>query len=259
MSEPTLKIENNKTQGQTIKVYCSQCKLSTNHEVMQSVDIEDSTSVRDEGVLYGTIDWTDAYQIIKCQGCDSISFRNLNWCSENIQQISEDEWENGETEYLYPERSADNRSEREFSMLPGSLRRIYREVVDCYNRDSRILCAVGLRAIIEGICSSQNITKGPLFQDDGITPKLRTNGSTPVRRNTLEGKINGLHEKGILTKISANALHEHRFLGNDAVHELQLPTKKVLGLALDIVEHMLDALYGIPDKAEDLRRIRTKK
>lgn len=247
MGKVTQKIEANKSQGHRVKVYCERCNLATNHEVLQSVDIEGS----EDYSRYGSIDWNNKYQIIQCQGCDTVSFRHLNWCSENMYQIGEDEWENGETEYLYPNRSPDTRSEKTFNNLPRFIHRIYSETVECYNDNSRILCAAGLRAIIEGICSDQNVNDGPVDEitKDGIQIK---------RRSNLEGKIYGLHEKDILTKASADILHEHRFLGNEALHQLQVPTKVVLGLALDIIEHMLENLYEIPDLAEDLRKKREK-
>jgi len=254
MREITEKVEENKTKGHKIKIYCSQCNSITNHIVMQSIDVEEEEVI---DTHYG-IDSKDHYQIVKCQGCDSITFRHQNWCSENMFQISQDEWEDGNTEYLYPERSIHTRALKPFKNLPRRISKIYSETTNCFNKDFRILCAAGLRAIIEGICSEQGIKDGPIFLEDGVTQKLKRDGITPVRSESLQGKIAGLHEKGILTKSSANMLHEYRFLGNDAIHDLQLPTKDVLGLAIDIVEHMLESLYVIPDKAEDLRIKRVK-
>lgn len=256
MSRHKLNYENNKTKGLKIKVYCSQCNTITNHEVMQSFDVEGKESIFLGMEDYGTIDWNDSYQIIKCQGCDEITFRSVNWCSERVQQIGPDEWEDGEIECLYPNRSINTRIEKASRKLPRSLQQIYTETIDCFNNESLILCAAGLRAIIEGVCSEQQIKDGPVFQEDGITPVLHKDGTTPVRKNNLEGKIAGLHEKGFLTKTSADTLHEHRFLGNEAIHELQAPTKEILSLALDIIEHLLEDLYEIPDKADALRQKR---
>lgn len=247
MDKKTEKVSTNKTQGKKIKVYCEECKTTTNQEVIQSVDVDGCLISYDyDENERGSIEWVDNYQIIKCQGCDLITFRHENWFSESyFPEVGED----GTTVHLYPERSSDTRIEKEFNNLPSLLRTIYSETVDCYNNDSQILCAAGMRAIIEGICAEQKIDDGPVFKEDGITP---------VRSNSLGGKIAGLHEKGMLTKACTDILHEHRFLGNDAIHELQVPTKEVLGLAMDIIEHMFDDLYEIPDKAEDLRQKRAR-
>jgi len=74
-----------------------------------------------------------------------------------------------------------------------------------------------------------------------------------MQKKDLEGKISGLHDKGVLTKKHADILHNLRFLGNEAVHELDQPSTNELALALDIIHHILDALYEIPEKAETLR------
>jgi len=49
-----------------------------------------------------TIDWSNNYQIIQCQGCDTISFRHVSWFSEAAQQIAPDEWDDGTCTWLYP-------------------------------------------------------------------------------------------------------------------------------------------------------------
>jgi hypothetical protein len=57
----------------------------------------------------------------------------------------------------------------------------------------------------------------------------------------------------------ANVLHEHRYLGNEALHDLRQPSADELGLAIEIIEHTLEALYEIPDKAEQLRIRKAKR
>ena len=64
----------------------------------------------------------------------------------------------------------------------------------------------------------------------------------------------GFRKKGLLTHPSAQALHEHRYLGNTAVHELARPSAEELKSAIEIVEHVLEQLYELPEKAEELRR-----
>ena len=101
--------------------------------------------------------------------------------------------------------------------------------------------------MVEGLCSAQGITNGPIevANEDGTK---RTE-----RRENLQAKIAGLRERGILTESHADILHEHRYLGNEAVHELSSPSRDELRLAIEIMEHALDGLYELPDKAEQLR------
>lgn len=130
---------------------------------------------------------------------------------------------------------------------------IYEQLVDCFNRGSRILCAAGLRALVEGICAAQNIVDGP------VQVSAKGGGTRWERKKNLEGLIEGLKEKGLVTAAHALMLHEHRYLGNAAVHELDEPTSEELRLAIEIVEHTLDQLYGLSEKANRLRRATAKR
>lgn len=236
----TIKV--NKTKGETCKPLCSVCKRPNRHLVLQSVDETWEEQLEDHNPQ-SVIDGSNHYQIIQCQGCETISFRHLNWFSEVVDFDCD-----GTTERLYPKRSENGRHTKDFWNLPSTLRRIYRETVDCYNFQSYTLCAAGLRAIVEGLCADQGVKQGPVE----ITKK---DGSKHTeRKSNLEGKISGLCEKVILTKKNADILHEHRYLGNEAVHQLTQPSPSELTLAIEILEHTLESVYEIPQKAEELQQ-----
>ena len=116
---------------------------------------------------------------------------------------------------------------------------IYRETVNAYNAGMHILCTAGLRSLVEGICADQGVKDGPLpliRKQDGSKSSLR-------RSNKLEGMIYGMLEKGFLTKVQAESLHEHRFMGNDALHKLDTPSALALRLSIEMIEHILETLY----------------
>lgn len=254
MGKITEKLSTNRTKDQKHKVYCYLCKGETNHLVLQSVDLDGSEVIGyDEGGDPAAMHWTDNYQIIQCQGCDTITFQHIYWFSETVRQIGPDEWGDGTFTQLYPKRSDKTRVIKYYYNAPNTLHRIYRETLECFNNDALTLCAAGLRAIIEGICADQKIQDGPvqITKPDGTIEEKR--------KDNLEGKIAGLGEKGILTRNTAAILHEHRFLGNEAVHELRQPSPDELSLAIEIVEHILDSLYEMPDMAEGLRKFRARR
>jgi len=238
------KYEENKTKEKKFKVPCIECNRKTKHKVLQSVDYSGCEWVAREF----TIDWTDNYQIIQCQGCETISFRHRSWFSEDIG------WEgDGSTERLYPKRYPNSLSTKDFRNTPPQIRRIYRETIDCFNSENFTLCAAGLRAIVEGVCADQGIKDGP------IEVEKKEGSKKIVRRDDLQGKISGLCEKGILTTKNSEILHEHRFLGNEAVHKLSQPSIDELKLAIEIIEHTIDSLYEIPEKAIELQRRKAKR
>jgi hypothetical protein len=241
----SIKIEFNRSKDKLIKVICTTCKNRNRHIVLSSLD-----QSGEEPMGYDdSYSWNDLYQIIECQGCGSISFRNESSNSEDYDP------EGGYyiSELIYPKRTSDTWDTKDFFNVPQNLRRIYRETIDCFNNDNFTLCGAGVRALVEGLCQENNILDGEveITKIDGTIEKKR--------KKDLQGKINGLHEKGKLTKKSAEILHEHRFLGNKSIHELSLPSKEELSLAIEIVENILDTLYEIPQKAFQLRSQRLRK
>lgn len=221
-NDVTTKTKNNSNKGNKIKAQCIKCGPEKNHIVLQSVELNHCIDPRG-------VDLVESYQIIQCQGCDTVSFRHWSLFSEDYEGPDEDVSDT----LLYPKRSEEMRDIKRFFYAPPNVRRIYRETIDCFNNDSYILCAAGLRAIIEGICTDQKIKKG-----------------------NLKEKIAKLSELGILTRANAATLHEHRYLGNDAVHELSIPSTTELTLAIEIMEHMIETIYVMPHKAKMLNQQR---
>lgn len=235
-------ISASKTKGEKFDVFCSECHRETDHLVLEAINVYCRQVYDSNFSVYGATD----YQIIECQGCHTVSFRSDGWFSE------------GDGKYidLYPKRSAD---ELEIKDIIGrsrkllKLRGIYREVILAYNNGIYTLCAAGLRAIIEGICAERNIVNGEVeFTDaNGVAKKKRS--------KNLQGKISGLAENGVLTKGNADILHELRFLGNEALHELTKPQPEELQIGIKIIEHILENIYELPSQANELKAIRGKK
>lgn len=227
-----------------IKAYCNRCTNETNHLICQSMDVVGEEFFDEDKYSF---DWEDSYQIIQCQGCDLFSFRHLNYFSEAREWYSPDDFSDGTTTYLYPARTKNALQVKDYFHLSPPLRRIYRETIDCFNGESFTLCAAGLRAVLEGICHDHGVV-------DGVVKVVDQNGKESAWKSAkLDGKIFGLAEKGILTEKQASMLHEHRFLGNDAVHELSQPSSTELKLAIEIIEHIFDSIYEMPEKANELR------
>lgn len=233
-----------KSVGEILQVNCITCKNTTRHKVLTSVDASGNELLGGDEYIY----WDSNYQIIECQGCEDISFRSTHSNSEEygpdgpIKDI-----------LLYPSRTDNLRNARDLLNIPFVLERFYFETINCFNSGNLTLCGAGVRALVEGICNEQGVKKG----EAEITKK---GGKKEVERvGSLEGKINGLFEKGILTKRNADILHEHRYLGNTSIHTLSAPTKVELILAIDIIEHIFETLYEIPGKAMELKYRRLKK
>lgn len=217
-----------------MKAFCIQCKRETNHKVLHETK---KTFNEDDIWAEGT------WQIIECFGCEAVSFREVWEDSEDIDPSDGSSLENVK---LYPIRSKNTLPIKQFYNVPYKVRNIYREMIDAFNNGMFVLCSGGLRATIEGICNNEGIVDGPVeIEKKGI--------KTIQNKKDLQGKISGLFEKGLLTKNHTEILHEHRFLGNEALHSLDQPSIEELKIAIDIVELTLDNLYELTEKASDLR------
>ena len=221
-----------------VDVLCINCKINTEHNILETV----SRNFRDDEEYWW---YDDEYQIIECAGCKAVSFRIEH---TDAELFSHWEPETGMpqpfSERIYPLRSKDALESITLSDTPESIKDIYEETIKAYNNQQLILCCAGLRAIIEGICLDKGVTKGEV-------PDLKK-GGTRISSN-LDGKIEGLYKEGHLTKGNAEILHNLRFIGNEALHELTPPTKSELDLAIDIIQHTLGSLYEIESKAKHLK------
>ena len=216
-------------QNNELRIYCNKCAGETRHEILRDYiqDIEGRT-------IY--------WQIVKCAGCDTVSFYE-----EHKLQKEEDVWETTEW-VVYPQRLY--RTAKLFPNIPAVLDQLYREALDAFNSASFLLCGGGLRALVEGICADQGVINGP---------KKDAHGAVIGRGTNLECKIDGLAEKGILTEKQAQILHQHRYLGNAALHELEVPAKDALIYAFNLLEHIMEEIYSIENQALQLQQIRQSK
>jgi len=229
--------QNNQTKDVDLRLLCNSCSVETKHYVVQSYDRNGVEAIPEQSA---SVSYIDNFQIVRCKGCDTISFRHQIWSSD----YTDGGYSDGIFEDLYPKRTEID-IERPYCAvkgLPRNLEIIYRETVDAYNFGLRTLCAGGLRALLEGICKNQNITSGQV--------KSKTTGIFEKRSN-LEGKIEGMSQEGLITIGQSKILHGHRYLGNEALHDLQRPSTDELEVAIDIVEHILLGIYELPQKGKD--------
>lgn len=196
------------------KDYCPNCQNITNQKCLFT------TQERSEN--NADFHWEKNYETIQCLGCENIQFRN-RYSHEDMIIHTEDGYEESfyESKY-YPKSLANHTLLKNRYHLPEKLKIVYIETLEALLNDCYLLAGVGLRAIIEAICIDQKISG----------------------RN-LEVKINNLVRNKLITEKDGNRLHSIRFLGNDSVHEMDVPKVEKLRIALDIAEHLLKNLYLI--------------
>ena len=162
---------------------------------------------------------TDYYYIIICQGC-----KNINFC-----HISEDD--NNSSLRLYPSRIAGQKELKDAHLLPHGVFTIYRETHAALNNSLHVVAGIGIRAILEAVC-----------KDKG------------VKGRNLKARITQFKNMGITTTSGEEILHGLRFLGNKSAHEVKAHSVSELGVALEVIEHLLLGVYILPTKAAILSK-----
>ena len=157
-----------------------------------------------------------------CQGCDTCLMEIL---------YHEGEPSAPEAEYV-PPRQLHGVYSKEFHLLPAKLRAIYQQVTESFNHNLNILCAMGIRALLEGIC----VDKGAKGKD-------------------LLQKIDNLKDHHLPPNIITH-LHTFRFIGNSAVHELDAPNQYTLKQCINVLEDLMNYLYQLEYK---IKRIEKKR
>jgi hypothetical protein len=206
--------------GSIQKIYCNTCKARTNHELKVTheriaVDTDLLGDVPDEAKEHEI--WRYLFWV--CRGCDTATLQEeyVSYPGDSLNQRQES--------FFHPKREKSSLPFKIFERLDPKLNRIYQEVIASFNHDVTFLCAVGLRALLEGIC----VDKG-------------------IEARNLRDSIDGL--KAHLPSNIVESLHRFRFIGNQAVHELQAPSDSELRGAIDVMEDLLNFLYELDYKVQ---------
>jgi len=200
--------------GQPRRFFCNKCGNRRWHRSLWSDHRHFDGAKYEEW----TIDYADRWlSVWECQGCEEVSFLEAWATSEDPEP---------EDRFL-PERSVHHVKPKAYRKMSMFLGYAYEESIRAFNANCPLLCAGGLRALLEGICK------------DKLAPG----------RN-LEKKIDGL-AKWVPANVLAT-LHGFRFLGNRALHGLEVPDYKDLALAIEVIEDVMNLIYELDYKSSRL-------
>jgi len=213
------------------KILCSGCGIQTNQKIVWKGETS-----RQEAA--GGDIWTETnYDLLQCLGCEGVTLRRRHIFSEDMdfEEI------NGKTVVkpevtLWPKISRRMLKMKYFNKAPPSVKRTYRETMEAYNSELPTLCSAGIRSIIEAVCKEEGVS-----------------GSD------LKERVDSLCKEGLITKGFAEALHENRLLGNDALHKLTLFGDTELSTAIELIESLIEAIYETKTKTNLLKALRKSK
>lgn len=192
----------------TLWNFCARCSRDTNHAV-QCVHQEEGDP--------STYHYAEQYFIVKCKGCNYVSFLKIYHDYENAYPDENNGWVVPKDIDRFPKGK---KGALDTWNMPEIVASIYSETCDAYRDGALTLAGIGFRATIEAICNDQNISG-----------------------KELSVKINNLAAKGLISKKDSARLHSIRFMGNDAAHDIKKPSISSLDAALVIVEHLITTVY----------------
>ena len=217
-----MKTSLNLPENRRIKIKCLTCCIDTNHQILCSANINN----------IGETDYwvADDYQILQCLGCESICFRHEHETFDDDHiEVSPGNYQTMNLVSVYPNTESKRNFINERDALPHRILRIYEETLKALNENQNILCGIGIRAILETICKDRNAQGADLYK-----------------------KIDDLLNQQVLTIDGASILHKLRTLGNAAAHEVKPHSIRQLNVAIDVIEHLLEDIYILPDRIKEV-------
>lgn len=166
--------------------------------------------------------------IVSCCGCERVSFATLSMNSEDIEFDDDNKGKYVETIYQYPIPRIGFDNLIDDYNIPESIRLVYKQTCNSIANNDYLIAGIGLRTIIEAICLYEQILG-----------------------KTLKTKITNLFKSGVISKRDCDILHAIRFIGNEATHMIQSPTKEQVSIVIRIVENLFENKYCLCEKTND--------
>jgi hypothetical protein len=221
---PKQKYTPNRTKDNVYELVCVRCGQFTRHKVLQSLGYDWA-----DDDFFGHED----YEIVECCGCSTITFVQKTEFSEDMiyDNRTGDAVGLEEKVKIYPYRIDGFSKIESTHLLPHKLGVVYQETYNALAAESWTIAAMGVRTIIELLCIDKGITTGK-----------------------LETKINTLKANGVVSDDTADLLHRVRFLGNEAVHTIDMPSREEMNAAWGLVNNLLGTIYVVPTARYRLRK-----
>lgn len=189
--------------------HCNKCRHETKHEIAMDRTIRGS-EVFDpyQGI---EVSWSTTYSMLECRGCEEVSLRRTEWCSEN------DPMDGPDPGTFYPP-GVSRRKPVWLDRLevPAEYAGLLNEIYVALHADSRRLAMMGTRALIDAV-----IRRSVGDQDDF-------------------GKgLKRLVEKGFISERNREIIGAAVDAGHASAHRGHRPNSEDINVVIDIVENLI--------------------
>jgi hypothetical protein len=203
------------TEKEIVKAHCNACGHETKHLVVARRVVEDSERIDD----YGSVSWTETYEMLECCGCEGVTLRHKSWFSEDPGE---------ETKY-YPPRISRQLPKWRLK-LPRRIQDLTNEIYAALYNDSQRLVLMGARALVDLV----------------IIDKVGDVGN-------FKEKLEALEAQGFIAPKSRHILAAAFDLGSAAAHRGHRAKPEHVEHVMDIIENLLQAVYVLEDAAKELK------
>ncbi len=206
--------------AEKIKIFCNNCMNNTKHDIRDTQDQRYCEYYNDNGHITMSYFEETEYRFLVCCGCDTATLEVI-WTGSGMQDSNGD---NIYSHTLYPVRkNLGERKIKKFNYVDIKLHNTYKEIITAFQQELFIVTAMGIRALLEGICVFEGIDDGQAW---GLSQKIEKLKDLPnIPENIIDG-LNGL-----------------KFIGDDAAHRLNTADILTLSLSIDLVESFLTHMY----------------
>lgn len=216
-----------------IRAHCNKCGHETKHEVVMERTIRGSEVVDPyQGI---EVSWATTYSMLECRGCEEVSLRRTEWCSEN------DPMDGADPGTFFPPRVSRRKPAWVDRLeLPDEYAGLLDEIYIALHADSRRLAMMGTRSLIDTV-----IRRSVGDQD---------NFGKGLKRLVEEGLISERNREIIEAAVNA---------GHASAHRGYRPSSDDVNVVIDIVENLIHNEL-LAEQAQALKittpqRMRTKK
>lgn len=214
------------------KVHCNRCGVETKHELKhfhENEEVEEEMIHGQRQVLW----WEKSqYSYWICRGCDTPCLEE-NYTCAGMAEYGEQVYDST----FYPERLSNHKKPKSFAHIDEKLSDLYKEIIKAFNIGLGVPTAMAIRSLLEGICIDQDITDSEVWKFEKKIEKLQEVAG--IHANIIEG------------------LKSLKFIGDDAAHRLISPPKRVMILAIELLEALLtqvyEAKFELQKKAEEIK------
>jgi hypothetical protein len=213
----------------TIKAHCNRCGGENNQAVLHQLQDEWNQNLGTPEAPGPIQHGFDNYAVLRCRGCDSVSFRHESWCNDYGDEVF--------VSFYPPTRRRDlpqwvnGMDSLRFSMSQTFVPSLLGQIYSAFHAGSFAIAAMGIRALVEQM----------------IIDKVGDKGS-------FGANLDAFAQAGYLSKVQRASLEATLELGHAAIHRGYEPSADDVRRALDISEPLLETVYIHEGHAEQLEK-----